>query len=187
MNPTKSFQVEILEFIKKQKTTTAREIKKNFNISQVTIFKHLKRLVENRLVIKTGTPPKVYYIYQDIETKTDLLEGKIIKTGGLLGPGIDPIVVNKQQNFLINGQFVNITAAGVIQYGIDGFEAWCKQQNLDCDKTALEYGQTWKKYLQFYTQVKFYKHKKLDIRYIDSTFKLQENAKPCVDKMYYLD
>ena len=61
MDPTKSSKDLIFSFIKKAQQTTPKEIQMALNISQVTLFKHLKTLISDGKITKTGTPPKVYY------------------------------------------------------------------------------------------------------------------------------
>lgn len=46
MNPHKSIATNILKFIQEKQQVSAKEIQNEFNVSQVTIFKHLKSLVE---------------------------------------------------------------------------------------------------------------------------------------------
>ena len=63
MDPTKSFENQILEIIRSRKSPTPKEISDILHISKRTLFKHLKRLQTNNRIIKIGSSPKVFYRY----------------------------------------------------------------------------------------------------------------------------
>lgn len=170
MDPTKSSKVEILSFIKKKGQTTAKEIQSNLNISQVTIFKHLKTLTKDSQITKSGTPPKVYYSFNLNSSKIDLKKNPL---------DLKSSEINLE---LFDAKFINISPEGLITYGFEGFKRWCEKQHLDIEKTIKEYISTWEKYSKFYTIKK-------DYTYIDASFKLSEtySSNFSLDKMLYLD
>ncbi len=172
MNPTKSYQKQILELIEKSGGISAKKIREKLQISEPTVFKHLKRLIESGLITKLGRPPKVFY--QKIQTqispsaKKDFQENLKNTQQSSIKPAIQAII---EDNFLY------ITPEGKIFDGWKGFEYWCYKQKLDINKTAFEYFQTFQKYEQ-------YKQKGL----IDASFKLQESFEEiCLDQLFYLD
>jgi predicted amidophosphoribosyltransferase len=175
MDPTTSVLPQILEFIKQKGTTTAKEIQQNFDQSQVTIFKHLKKLLEQKEIIKTGSPPKVYYIYNQSDVNESVDNLKEFETKELS-------FLTTNEIALFKNKFLNITPEGFLKDGFTGFEVWCRRQGLETVKTAKEYLLVWKKYAEFYTKLG-------DNEYIDASFKLQESFgdKAFLDKLFYLD
>lgn len=176
MNPKISTKPEILNFIQKKGKTTAKEIEQNFEISKVSIFKHLKSLVEREKVKKVGSPPKVYYIFNNELNRADLDLNKDFYNN--LRQQIDGESLEK----LIQNKYLYVSVEGNLEYGVEGFRTWCEKQNLPFEKTVLEYQKTWEKYLKFY--------KKNDsTEYVDATFKLNETFqnKSSTEKLFYLD
>ncbi|MEI6729156.1 MAG: DeoR family transcriptional regulator [bacterium] len=175
MDPTISVLPQILEFIKQKGTTTAKEIQQNFDQSQVTIFKHLKKLLEQKAIIKTGTPPKVYYIYNSSKPNELVYDLPGFWTKELS-------FLKASEIALFENKFLNITPEGFLKDGYAGFEAWCRKQGLETVKTTKEYLQVWKKYAEFYIKSGNYE-------YIDASFKLRESFgdKAFLDKLFYLD
>jgi len=173
MNPTISSLPKILEFIKTKQTTTAQEIQRHFGLSQVSIFKHLKTLVESNKVQKVGSVPKVYYIFNSnfVSEKENSLIQKTLNES-----------LDEQQLIILKQKFIQISPEGYIQYGIDGFKSWCSKQHLDFKKTSTEYLQTWEKYFQYYSKIK-------NFNYINASFKLEETFQNnrFLEKLFYLD
>jgi len=170
MDPTKSSKVEILSFISNKGQTTAKEIRTALNISQVTLFKHLKTLLADGEILKVGTVPKVYYSINSNSITSGYNTEHSQKSWSI------------KSEKLFDAKFVNISPEGLINYGFQGFKIWCQKQNLDVEKTANEYIATWHKYNKFYTLKK-------DYAYIDASFKLSEtySSNFSLDKMLYLD
>ena len=65
MNPTKSYKKQIYQIILDRKQISAKSIRDLLNISETTLFKHLKQLINSREVVKIGSTPKVYYSILD--------------------------------------------------------------------------------------------------------------------------
>jgi len=168
MDPTKSQAEAIFEFIKLQGQTTPLEIQKNFTVSQVTIFKHLKRLLGQGLIQKAGTTPKVYYRSVDQKAILDI--------------AVDTLKLDEKAEKLFEDKFVNISAEGMISFGYNGFRLWCEKQNLDLEKTTTEFLKTWVKYKKYVSVYKTFS-------FIDASFKLIETygKSAILDKLIYLD
>ena len=179
MNPTKSVANDIYRFVVKQKQTTAKDIQNEFRVSQVTIFKHLKQLIEEGKISKVGTPPKVVY-YPTINFIDLQVHGKGSK---LESEAKSPsIKVEAKTQKLLNEKFLYISASGFISEGFEGFIIWCNTKTENFDKTLKEYFSTWQKYLKFYAHTKHGD-------FIDASFKLKETfgEKTALDKLLYLD
>lgn len=54
----------IIDFIKKNKKTTPKDISDNFDISTQMIHRHLKELIKKWQILKEGSSPRVFYYIQ---------------------------------------------------------------------------------------------------------------------------
>jgi predicted amidophosphoribosyltransferase/biotin operon repressor len=176
MDPTKSFQKQILDLIEYSGGISAKKIRARLGISEPTVFKHLNRLVEAGGIIKVGRPPKVFYQKADKKTPLGYLSSK--EEFQATHRIIQQSSINSTTQTIIKNNFLHITPQGQILEGWEGFQYWCAKQNLDPLKTALEYIETLQKY----------DHYKKD-GIIDASFKLQESfgEEVYLDKLFYLD
>ena len=154
---------KIIKYIKDKKHVSANELVDYLGISRQALFKHhLSRLINDRVLIKSGRPPRVYYSIAPLENLGALVENHDIDNE------IKDLI---KQNFLI------ITPAGERMEGLTGFMYWCQKNNLPFKKTAEEYLKTLKKYERY---------KKDGI--IDSKEKLNITFKNVfLDKLFYID
>jgi len=149
----------ILAYITEHKEATAKELADFLGISPQALFRQLKKLQNKEKIIKIGTSPKVYY--------------------SLLGKkeGFDSVGLPLEITVIINKNYLTITPQGQILSGVVGFNYWCVKQNLDVEKTAIEYIETLNKYDKF----------KRD-GLVEATEKMKSTfAEIFLDKTYYLD
>jgi DNA-binding Lrp family transcriptional regulator len=119
---------KIIEYIQEKGRATPNDLVGYLSISPQAVFKHLRKLVEKKILTKTGRPPKVYYA-----AAADLTSKKIIS--------IEPVLEKT-----IEENFLTITPSGESKPGMEGFIHWCNKFNLPIQKTAREYQRTLKKY-----------------------------------------
>lgn len=119
---------KIIEYIKNRGSISAKDLIDYIGISKQAIFAHLKSLVEDGLISKIGTPPRVFYL---LNKEEDINED-----------------VAFQENIkeIINNNFLYVTPKGEIKEGVRGFIYWCNYNDLDPIKTASEYNNTLEKY-----------------------------------------
>ncbi|PIT87382.1 MAG: hypothetical protein COU31_03220 [Candidatus Magasanikbacteria bacterium CG10_big_fil_rev_8_21_14_0_10_40_10] len=154
-NDTKN---RILEFVKQKKEVTAKEIINYLQISEVAVFRHLKVLIHNKELVKTGHPPKVFYYMPSKQVSLD-------------------IELPAQATKIINDNFINITPTGELLQGEQAFLRWCQDRNYDPIEYCDEYVKIFNKY------DKFKKNGLVDgIKKITDSFE-----KNFLDGMYYLD
>jgi hypoxanthine-guanine phosphoribosyltransferase len=120
----------IIEYIKGKKQATANELSLFLGISRQALSKHLNRFIAEKILVKSGRPPKVFYLLAEIKENINY--------------SIDYDVSKKiDENYLI------ITPAGEFKEGVEGFVYWCEKNKLDPVKTANEYVKTLAKYEAF--------------------------------------
>ena len=121
----------ILKLIKEKGEISAKEIIIKIGFSKQIIFRHLKSLIEDNLIKKTGTPPKVFYSLK-----------KAVKSEKKINYPTRTIEI-------IEREFITMTPDGKILKGLKGFEYWCKRRDQKFEKTAEEYIKTIEKYNKF--------------------------------------
>lgn len=109
---------------------TPKELSMSLNLSRQLIHRYLKKLAENKTIVKTGKSPKVYYSIPTFVTQPTVLGAAI---------NID----------LVNEHFIEITADGRFLTGIEAFEYWCQRRQLPLEKTINEFATTFAKYEQY--------------------------------------
>lgn len=154
---------KIVKYIKEKEHVSANELVDYLGISRQALFKHhLTKLINERVLIKSGRPPKVYYSIA-VPVKSEIQERNFI--------------ISRQHKNFIDKNFLIITPSGDKKEGTDGFMYWCQKNNLPLKKTAEEYLKTFKKYE---------KYKKDGL--IDSKEKLKSTFKNIfLDKLFYID
>ncbi len=122
---------KIIKYIKENGQATANELVDFLDISKQALFKHhLSKMIENKILMKTGKPPKVFYFIKKHEhIKNVDIDNKIKK--------------------IINNNYLIITPIGEKKEGFAGFIYWCDKNKLDIHKTANDYIKTLNKYAKY--------------------------------------
>ena len=120
---------KIIKYLEDKGQVTGAELADYLGISRQGLFKHLPKLLNQGLIKKVGSPPKVYYSI--IESRS---EQKAVTN-------IDAKTAKE-----IEKKFLIITPSGEKMVGLDGFVYFCEKNNLPIEKTAKEYLKTVAKY-----------------------------------------
>jgi len=149
----------IISYIKQKNEVSANELADFLGISAQALYKQLNRLIAEKVLSKSGKPPKVfYYLTPSIVEQTS--------------EGLD----QKLADF-INENFLFVSPAGSLLEGVDGFNYWCGQNNLPIEKTGEEYERTLQKYLSL-------RHN----NFLNGQKKIQDTfTEVFLDETYYLD
>jgi predicted amidophosphoribosyltransferase/DNA-binding transcriptional ArsR family regulator len=175
MNPHQSFKKEIFWLILQNHGITAKKIQDKLGISQPTLFKHLKSLIDEEKIVKIGRPPKVIYKLHDKQIRKD----RHLKVSlGNFDEVVQDYRILPAVAEVIEDKYLYISPVGILYYGLTGFINWCNVKSLEISKTANEYLQAHSKY-QKYNQNGI----------IDASFKLQDSFQNEVhlDKLFYVD
>ncbi len=121
---------KIINIIKARKQVSGKYLSEALDLGDRAIRKQLNNLLKEGILQKIGTPPKVFY---SINKEEKLKE----------------IRINKKDEKIIDNNYFIITPSGKIKKGFVGFVYWCNKQNLDINKTTLEYIKTIQKYNKF--------------------------------------
>jgi len=150
---------KIIKYITKNKQSTANELVEHLGIRRQALFKHhLSKMLNEKVLTKIGTPPKVFYMLKDNIKKLNVELDKNVKN-------------------YIDDNYIIITPKGEKLVGLDGFIFWCEKNNLPIQKTAIEYVNTNKEYQA---------HSKNGL--IDGMYKFKSSFdKVYLDKIYYFD
>lgn len=153
----------IVKYLSKHSEGTISELSENLQVSRQLLHRAVKKMIEDKYLVKIGTPPKVFY---KLFKKTSQ-----VTKDYLLDPG--------EISFL-EEYFLLITETGERLKGIDAMQVWCIRQKLPLEKTVKEFINTRKKYLQYF----------LPNGLIDGTDKIKNTKgfeKIAVDKILYCD
>jgi len=151
---------KIINYIKDKGQASGNELADFLGITTRAVRKQLSNLLEQNLVHKRGTPPKVYYFVNDSERDI-----------------ISEIIFDKKTEGIINDNFLLISPSGERKQGVAGFIEWCNKRNENPIKTANDYIQSYKKFSKF---------KKDGL--IDGKYKIKHTFKEVfLDKVFYLD
>ncbi|MBU2545184.1 HTH domain-containing protein [Patescibacteria group bacterium] len=119
---------KIKNYLKTKGKTTGKELADFLNITDRAVRKQLVNLLDEKMIIKIGRPPKVFYSLRKLSDQKEQIK------------------INPKIRKIINDSYLLITPEGKKLEGIEGFAYWCKKQNLPIEKTAEEYIRTVKKY-----------------------------------------
>ena len=159
-----SIEYQVINYIISQREASINELSEHINVSRQMLHRVIKRMVEDRYLLKLGKPPKVFYTL--IENRSVVKE--------------EDHFLKKNEITFLEANFLLITETGNRLNGIDAMQFWCARQKLPFEKTVKEYIHTRKKYLQYF----------LPNGLIDGTDKIK-NTKAfknvSVDKIFYCD
>ena len=154
----------IIEYINYHGHARVHDLKRTLQISSVAIHKQLKKLLEDKIVVRVGRPPLVFYKFPT--------EGKLEnKKTQQLSEYIKRII---QENFL------SITPGGNLLYGLEGFCYWVDayQKNKPIKILAQEYVSALKEQKKHFSKE----------GWIDATIKLKNTFKEVfIDRLLYQD
>lgn len=129
MNNISKEASEVLESIRKYGPVRSVQLVGILNISTKTLYKHLSVLLDNRLIKKIGTTPKVFYIISNTEE-------------------IEQEIVN-ENDYFIEQNYIYVSPSGEIVRGVNGFKVWCQRNNFDFSKEKLIYSKKHKEMSKF--------------------------------------
>lgn len=110
----------ILETIRLYGPIRPTEIIIKANVSPKTVYKHLVKLLDERLIKKTGSKSRVFYsINSEIE--------------------ISDFLMSDNDSQIIEQNYIYVAPSGEIIRGISGFNIWCQKNkfNFEKEKKAL--------------------------------------------------
>lgn len=120
---------EVLESIRKYEPVRSVQLVGILNISTKTLYKHLSVLLDNQLIKKIGTTPKVFYIISnDAE--------------------IEQEIVN-ESDYFIEQNYIYVSPSGEIVRGVNGFKTWCQKNNFDFSKEKIAFSKKYKEMSKF--------------------------------------
>lgn len=157
---------QIIDYIQYHGQARAYDLQKTLQISNVTVHKQLKKLVEQGKLHRVGKPPLVFYVLSP-KQQTATISGRAS-------------IIAANTAAYINAHYLYITPLGEMLYGLDGFREWVKSTKEEARLVSLteEYVQTYKK-----TEA----HRLKD-GWIDATQKLRTTFPDnVIEKLYYAD
>ena len=111
MNSISKEAREVLEAIKLYGPVRSVQLVKVLNISTKTLYKHLSVLIDNQLIKKIGTTPKVFYAIN---------EAQEVDKG-----------ISSEDDYFIEKNYIYVSPSGEIIRGINGFQVWCQKNSFD--------------------------------------------------------
>ncbi len=159
MTPNTTTTKKIIEFVKENEQSPAKDIVDYLGISKQAVFRHLSKLVDQNVLEKIGKPPKVFYTIKKQEKVNQEYN------------------ISSEDRKVIEKNFLTITPLGERKNGWDGFIFWCQKRGLNTEKEVKKYSSDLEKYN------KLRKDDLLDgMTKIKSTF-----DKVYLDNLFYLD
>lgn len=113
----------ILQWIIRHWPVTSKQIKSEFDIFPTMIYRHLKSLLDNNLIKKIGTPPKVYYQW--------IIKNEVKQSQ-------NNILSYKSIEFL-NQNYYTYDSDGQVMSWYEWFISWCDQRWLDVETQYNKY------------------------------------------------
>ena len=150
----------IVEFIRVNGRARVNDLVEYLEIGNVAIHRQLKRLVESKVLAKTGTPPRVFYLLREKQEKPESKQAGAAEK-------------------LVEKTYLYVTPAGEMLSGMRGFEMWAARAKREIKSAAAEYAKSRKKADEFIGKN----------GWIDATEKLNRTFKDdtYVDKVLYKD
>lgn len=155
-------EVRILEFIKNRGKVRAEDLRREFDISRVTIHKILLNLLEKGFISKSGKSPIVFYFYKL--------------------PAVANIVHDFSPSTIeyVNNNYLYVSPSGNMIAGIEGFENWIKNTNQEKYIEPLI-----EEFIKTRTEANKFKN---SIGLINATEKLKNTFRELfTDKVYFAD
>lgn len=154
---------DIIDIIEKNGMAKPSELVEKLKITKAAIHRHLLKLVEEGVIQKHGSPPKVFYTLK--EEKVEAL---------------DTSLVSEEDRRFLDLEYLYIDPSGSILKGLEGFCAWLKR--IKKEKELLPLAKEFKK-----IRTKASSHKGAD-GLIEASFKFKEVFPECfLNEVYYID
>jgi len=131
MNKSKQ---KILDIIRERGQISANELGGLISIGQSMLHRHLKSLIEDNIIIKIGTPPRVYYSIKEPDQKSVTYASP---------------TTTREEIDVINENFTLLEPNGVEVLGFSGFVKWCEDRNYKISEKTKEYINLLKEYENF--------------------------------------
>lgn len=106
---------KILEVIVEYGPIRSTELARKLGVSLKTVYKHLTKLLDERLIKKTGSVPRVFYSVNMDAKRGDFL-------------------VLDEDSQIIEQNYVYVSPSGEMIRGISGFQVWCQKNKFDFEK-----------------------------------------------------
>ena len=120
---------QIYKYIEKYGPVRPMSILVDINISETHLHKNLNKLVDDDLVSKSGSHNAVYYfINKSLDSKNNNFNK------------IQPLQnLSEYDEYLIERNYIYVSAIGQIIRGIKGFVYWCQHTHLNISEEAIKY------------------------------------------------
>ncbi len=107
---------KIFDFIEQNKPIKASDVQRHFGLSRGMVHRHLKKLIEEKLIEKRGTPPQVFYFTTSPSATLDIemVNGALVK------------------------DFLYILPDGKRMDGVMGFMSWCADRCFNAKEKAQD-------------------------------------------------
>lgn len=155
---------QIIEYLKIHQEASVSELQGQIPVSRQMLHRIMSRMLEQGYLQKLGRAPRVFYRLN--QTRAITKE--------------DELLLSEEDLAFLKEHFLQVSERGEKLEGAEAMQAWCRRQKLPPAKTAHEFINTRKKYLNYF----------LPGGLIDGTEKLSGTKgfdSIAVDRMFYCD
>ena len=121
MNKISKEAKKVFETIERYGPLRSTELLKLLGVSTKTIHKHLAKLLDEQLIIKTGTTPRVFYVVQSKSKES-------------------PAILDENDQ-IIEQNYIYVSPSGDMTRGVDGFQLWCARNRTEYSKEKKLFSQ----------------------------------------------
>jgi predicted amidophosphoribosyltransferase/DNA-binding HxlR family transcriptional regulator len=118
----------ILQYIRTNKQARPADLSDSIGVSLQMIHRSLKDLLEQRMIKKTGSAPRVFY---SLDKNQDEKSSHSVES--------EKTKVSKEQYEIIDKNFYNLLPDGTEEYGFEAFIHWCNKRKYEIKQKAKEY------------------------------------------------
>jgi DNA-binding transcriptional regulator GbsR (MarR family) len=162
MDANMSIKEQVLVLMLDKGEVRITELTERTGSSRQMVHRVLKKLLEEKRIIKIGKAPRTFYKLNSYPEKPFVSE------------------LSDKKSEILNENFILITETGLKLTGVDAFNNWCQRRELPFQKTVDEYIQTLKRYQ---------KHNQANglISGLEKLNRTKAFDQIGVDELYYLD
>lgn len=155
--------MQIVEIIRKEGKAQVKSLVRSLGITPAAVHRSLNKLLDQKILIKRGTPPTVFYFLNEIKEKST------------------SIVASDQMTQTLDQNFMYITPIGKIETGVQAFLTWMKNtKNQQNPERCLG------DYLSILKEAQSHREQKTLL--IDASERFKNIfPEPSLDKIYYHD